>query len=279
MSKTFFKLLAVGVVSAIIYGCSGYSKLLKSEDKELMYSKAIEFYNAKKYQKTLQLFEEISHFYTGTTKEDSISYYSGASHYKMGDFEASGMIFDDFRRRFGRSPFLEDAEYMYAKGFYYSSPDPQRDQTTTQQAIHAINEYLDRYPKSAKKDALLVNIEELKLKLYDKAYLNAKSYFKTEKYKSAVVALKNALNQFPETPHREEILYLITKSAYLLAGNSIDNLQRDRYLNMMDDYYNFASEFPESKYMKELTKMQDDAKTHLAKYNKDNIPENGNQEK
>ncbi len=286
----FLKALGIVASTIVLLGCSGYNKLIKSGDHELMYKKALEYYDAQKYQRTLQLLEEISPFYSSTTREDTILYYTGASHYKMGDFESSGMIFDDFRRRFGRSPYIEDVEYMYAKGFYFSSPSPERDQTTTQQALIAINEYLDRYPNSVKKEALLKNIEELKLKLYDKSFINARSYYTTGRYKSAVTALKNALNKYPETPHREDLLYLTAKSSYLLARNSLPQLQRDRYLDMMDAYYNFASEFPDSKYRKELDRMQAEAKDFLARHNpddktvqnqenKDNIQDNGNEKK
>ena len=282
----FLKTLLVSASAAVLLGCSGYNKLIKSGDHELMYKKALEYYDAQKYQRTLQLLEEVSPFYSSTTREDTVLYYTGAAHYKMGDFESSGAIFDDFRRRFGRSPFIEDVEYMYAKGFYFSSPSPERDQTTTQQALIAINEYLDRYPNSVKKETLLKNIEELKLKLYDKSFINARSYYTIGRYKSAVVALKNALNRYPETPHREELHYLTAKSSYLLAKNSLPHLQRDRYLDMMDAYYNFASEFPDSRYKKELDRMQAEAKDYLARHdpeaadpntknNKDNTQDNG----
>ena len=59
-------------------------------------------------------------------------------------------MFDTYRRTFGRSPFIEDAEGMYAMCFYYLSPSPQRDQTVTGQAIVAISEFMSRYPDSEK---------------------------------------------------------------------------------------------------------------------------------
>lgn len=266
--KVLLFLAALGTF--LLVGCGGYNKLLKSEDKELMYHKALDYYGTGKYQRTLQLLEEISPFFAGTAREDTIAYYTGASYYKQGDFESSSMIFDDFRRRYGRSPFIEDVEYMYAMGFYFSSPAPNRDQTTTQRALIAINEYLDRYPHSVKKQLLEARIEELRMKLYDKAYINARSYFTTGKYKSAVLALRNALDQYPQTPHREELMYLITKASYLLADNSIATLQRDRYMNMMDAYYSFVSEFPDSRYRKELDRMQRTAKSYLNEENNDN---------
>ncbi len=253
--------------TAILFlaGCSEYSKLLKTQDNDLKYRKAIDYYKAKKYQKTIQLMSDVSHFYTGSEREDSVAYYSGAAFYKSGDWETSSIIFDEFRRKFGRSPFIEDVEYMYAMGFYYSSPAPERDQTMTQRAMVSIREYLDRYPNSTQKEQMNGYLKELQQKLYDKSYVNAKTYYKIHKYKSAVVAIKNALAQYPETTHREELMYLIAKSRYLLAYHSIEELQTDRYLDMMDAYYNFVAEFPDSKYGKELDKMMANAKEHIAK--------------
>ncbi len=266
MEKTFAKLL-VGVMAVLLLsGCSGYNKLLKSQNHELMYTKALEYFEAGKYQKTIQLLEEVTPIYNGTARADSVAYYQATAYYKMGDFETSGALFNDFRRSYGRSPFVEDAEYMYAKGFYYSSPEANRDQTATKQALIAINEYLERYPNSVKKEVLQDNIRELTEKLHDKVYLNAKLYYTIGRYKSAVVALKNAVDKYPESRHREELLYLIAKSSYLLASNSMEDLQRDRYLNTLDAYYNVIAEYPETKYRKELDKMQLDAKQYLDRF-------------
>lgn len=265
MNKRTLTVLAVITTAILLGGCSTYNKLIKSGDKELMYTKALEFFERGKYQKTLQLFEEIAHQYMGTAQEDTIAYYTGSAYYKMGDFESSGLVFDDFRRRFGRSPFLEDVEYMYAMGYYFISPSAEREQTITLKAISAIREYMERYPNSIKKELCQLRVDELTGRLYDKAYINARTYYKIGRHKSAIIALKNALTRYPDTPHREDILYLTVKSHYELASNSIASLQKDRYLDMLDAYYTFASEFPQSKHIKELDRLQQTAKRFIAK--------------
>lgn len=270
MSKKNGILSFSGLVCALLVfsGCSSYSKLLKSNDHEQMYQKALEYYGVKKYQRTIQLLTEIAPYNVGTAREDTISYYVGASYYKQGDFESSSTMFDDFRRKFNRSPFIEDVEYMYALGFYYSSPPANRDQTNSRQAVYAINEYLSRYPETTKKEYLQKCIEELTSKFYQKSYNNAHLYYKIGRYKSAVVALKNAITEYPDSPYREELTYLLFKSSYLLAENSIDKLKRDRYLSSMDYYYNFVAEFPESKMRKDADKMMGSVKNAVAKYEK-----------
>lgn len=254
-------------------GCSGYNKLLKSNDRELMYQAALDYYEQGKFDKTLQLFDIIGPYYQGTEREDTILFYTADAHFMSSLYDASSMEFDDFRRRFGRSQFVEEAEYKYAMGFYHKTLPPSRDQTSTYMAINAINEYLQRYPNSIKKQLCLVRLDELQGLLYDQSFLNARTYYKIGRYKSAVVALRNALKEYPATPHREEILYLTVKSSYELAANSIRTLQRDRYLDMLDAYYTFIAEYPESSYRRELDRMQKHAREYLDKHQSETTTE------
>lgn len=266
MKKIILHISFLVVVACATSACGTYSSLLKSTDPDLLYSKSFEYFEKGKYQKAATLLDMVRLWSLNTPRADTVMYYTGLSYYKMGDFDMSGMIFDQFRKTHGRSPFLEEAEYMYAKGFYFLSPEPDRDQSVTRQALMAIDEYLERYPNSVKKEALTENIKELMQKLHDKEFINARTYYKTGKYKAAVVALKNALDLYPESNHREELMYLITKSGYELASKSIVSLRRDRFINMMDYYYNYISEYPEGKYRKELEKMQESAKKYIASF-------------
>lgn len=257
----------VAIVAVAVVGCSPFNKLLKLNDSEQMYEAAIKYYNDGDYQHALQLFTEIAPRYASTMRSDTIMYYTGCCYYKEGDFDTSATIFDEYRRTYGRSPLLEDVEYMHAMGYYFASPQPSRDQTTTLQAINAINEYMERYPNSPKMGVCEMRLKELKGKLYDKSFINARTYYKTERYKAAIIAFRNALAEYPDTPHREEILFLTLDASYKLAENSLSNLQVDRYLDAMDAYYNFISEFPSSKHARAAERMQRASKRFLAKHN------------
>ena len=96
---------------------------------------------------------------------------------------------------------------------------------------------------------------------------NAYTYYKIQRYKSAIVALRNALKTYPDTPYREKILYLITVSNRQVAHNSIEEKKGERYLKVLDSYYSFINEFPESKHRKELERYTKEAKDYLDKNN------------
>ena len=84
------------------------------------------------------------------------------------------------------------------------------------------------------------------------------------------MALKNDLKQYPESKHREEIMYLIVDASYRFASNSVRDKQTDRYLTMLDSYLSFKEEFPESSHIKEIDRMAKNARDYLDRNNKDN---------
>ena len=244
-------------------------QIVKSADPELIYSEGLKYYGREKWRQAGDLFDACQAYYVGDMREDSISFMAARSKFKSRDYVAATTQLDEFRRKFGRSVFIEDSEAMLAMCHYYLAPDPTRDQTVTTEAIIAFSEFIERYPNSTRVEAFEGLIKELTERLKEKAYINAYTYFKIQRYKSAVVALRNALKQHPETPHREDILYLITVSNYRLAHNSVEEKQGDRYLDVLDSYYSFINEFPESKRRKELERYTKEAKDYLDKNNID----------
>lgn len=244
--------LTVLVLSLFLGGCAGTASILRSGDPELIYQKAMEFYAKEKWSRASDLFEGVHSYYQGTPREDSILFYNAHCKYKDRDYETAVELLDQFRRRFGRSLFIEDAEGMHAMCYYFLSPGPKRDQTITSQAIVAITEFISHYPNSDRTPKFREISRELTERLHEKAYLNAYTYYKIGRHKSAIVALKNALKQYPDSRFREEIMYLIVSSSYELAHNSIASKQADRYLAMMDSYVTFKFEYPESKHLREL---------------------------
>lgn len=270
MKQTLLYALCAATATVLFSGCAGINSLLKSGKPDMIYTKALEYYGREKWQRASTLFEGVQHYYTGTPREDSLSFFNARCKFKDRDYETASVLLEDFRRKFGRSPFIEDAEGMYALCFYHLAPGPKRDQTTTGHALIAVNEFMSRYPQSKRADDFQKINDELTQRLHDKAYINAYTYYKIGRYKSAITALKNALKQYPDSNHREEIMYLIVDSSYRFASNSVTDKQTDRYLSMLDSYLSFKEEYPQSSHIKELDRMAKHARDYLARNNKDN---------
>ena len=265
MKKFIQNLIVVAAVAAMFLSCSGLSKVAKSGDPELMYNTALRLYKAEKWTRASDMFDACAGYYIGSEREDSIAFFSARSKYKNRDYHEASANLDEFRRKFGRSLFIEDAEGMFAMCEYYLSPEPSRDQTQTAKAIVTLNTFIERYPNSERVEPFRQIIEELTARLHEKNFLNAYTYFKVQRYKSAVVAFKNALKNYDNTTYREQIMYYIVVSNYRLAHNSIAEKQADRYLAMLDSYYSFIEEYADSKYKKELDRYFKEAKDFIDK--------------
>jgi outer membrane protein assembly factor BamD len=258
------KILLCAAVAMTAVACSPYGKLLKSEDAEAQYRAALGYMETEKYQKALTLFDKVAIPYMNRPQADTIMFNIGMALYLQKNYEMSGDQFDRFRTTHQRSPMLEQAEYLYAMGHYFASPEPNRDQTATVKAIEAITTYIGRYPDTDHRADMEAKRDELNAKLREKAFINAYTYYKTGYHKPAVIALRNALKEYPDTEHREEILYLIARSSYEYAANSVATERRDRYLDMMDTYLNYISEYPEGAHTKELEKLYENARRYVA---------------
>jgi outer membrane protein assembly factor BamD len=238
----------------VIAGCSGYNKVLKSSDYRLKYREAMRYYKKEDYVRATALFDQVAPVFRGTEQADTIYFYQAQSYFKQEDFIMAGHYFRNFASTFGGSPFAEEAEFMNAYCFYLMSPRPELDQQNTTDAIQALQLYLIRYKNSSRADECKKYLLELREKLVDKSFLSAKLYFNLEDYKAAIVALNNSLIQYPDSKYREEIMFLMVKSCYLFATNSVRSKQKERYQNTVDEYYSFATEFPQSKYLKDAVK-------------------------
>jgi outer membrane protein assembly factor BamD len=252
-----------------------YNRLLKSTEYKLMYTEGLRYFNMKKrgsqrnslanLRRAQTLFATVAQqsALSGTPQEDSLYFYYGASYFVAQDYQASQDIFDNFRRRYGSSRFIEQVEYMYASGFYELSPDPRNDQSITIRGISAISEFMGRYPDTEHRAICEQRLEILRRKLYTKSYENARLYYTIGKYNAAVRAINNAIDEYPQSPFREELMYLATRSAYLYAKNSVPAQMTNRYLTMMDNYYNLVSEYPETRHLREVEQMRDEARKHI----------------
>ena len=76
----------------------------------------------------------------------------------------------------------------------------------------------------------------------------------------------------------EEVMYLIVKSSFELAENSVEELRHERYLDTIDNYYNFISEYPETKFKKDVDKIYKASQKFVKSTKKNNKSEDGNQE-
>ena len=278
MRKFLSYIIPLVVVWALAASCSSLQRVINTDDPDLIFQRGLEYYKGEKWTKAILLFEHCEPYLKGFPQEDSVAYYKAHSYFKNVDYQTSATLFDEFRRTYGRSVFIENAEALYAISLYNMCPSPERDQTTTAAAIIAISEFLSHHPNCAQRDYFLEMTHDLTWRMEERTYLNAYTYYKILRYDSAIIAFRNALKKYPDSHRREDIMYYITMSAYKFADNSVASKQSDRFMTMLDSYYSFIMEYPESKYRQELDQAAEVAKRYIEKNKADDEPAQAEQE-
>jgi len=261
--KRIHRIFLVLFAAVLTFSCSQYERVIKSEDVNLKFTKAFDYYNKGEYVKASTLFDQLAPLVRGTRKADSVIFYQAMTQYKLNDFIIAGHYFNTFTSYFENSGFIEEAAYMEALCYYQQSPRPELDQTSTYQALDAFRLYMIKYPNSPRVVDCQRILKELNEKLMEKAFLSAKLYYNLSDYKASIVALNNCLIDFPETKLREEIMFLILKSKYYLALNSVHVKQTERFQDLVDEYFSFVAEYPNSKNKKDAEVMYRESSKYI----------------
>ncbi len=254
MKRSSLFCLAAGllVLSGVAACRSEYDQILESNDVDLKYAAAFDYFNAGKYSRSAQLFESLSLLTNGLERHDTVLYYLGLSNYSYKDYYTAETNFDQYLNYYPQGAFAEMADFLRIDCLYRSTLRYELDQTPTYTAITAMGEYLQEHPVGANADILRHRMEELGERLDRKAFESARLYYKMEDYKAARVAFKNVLKDDADNVYREEILYYSAMSSYKFADNSVPSKRKERFLVFQDDYLNFIGEYPESEHRKEL---------------------------
>jgi outer membrane protein assembly factor BamD len=249
----------------LLSSCNGYEKTLKSTDYDAKFDAAMRYYNEESYTRARQLFENLTLYYRGNEHAEDIAWYYGQCLLKSEYYYNAAYQFKVFTKRYPYSAHTEEAAFLAAYCKYMDSPSHTLDQKITKEAITELEQFADRYPQSTHTPEVNSYLDELRNKLMQKDYEIAVGYYNTESYRAAVVALSRFLNEYPDSPHREEAMYYIVKGGYIYAINSREDKMKERLQQVVGNFDKFAATFANSKYMAECQDIYNKCKAELAK--------------
>ena len=250
-NTTPVKIVIYFLTLSFFISCSEYNKVLKGSDYNLKFDKAIEYYKNDQCYKSLPLLEELMSYFRMTSKGEDVYYYYAKNQYCMGDFYLAGYYFKRFVKNFPQSSRVEECAFNSAVCLMMNSPDYYLDQTESYKAIDEFQLFLSKYPNSYLVDSCNNMVANLRARLERKSFEKGKLYFRMEKFRSAIIALNTTILEFPDTQYKEEVLYLILKSNYLFAINSVLSKKVERFEESIKSYYTFVDSFKNSKFANE----------------------------
>ncbi len=264
-------ILFTSLITAVLLGCSDFRKLQKSDDWEKKYEAAITYYENQDYYRSSVLLEQILPIIKGSAKAEKANFIYAYTYFYEEQYLLSSHYFKTFYETYGRSELAEEARFMFGYALFMDSPRYNLEQTSTKDAIVAMQGFINRYPESEFVPKAENALNVLQIKLERKAYEQAILYYKLKKFmegeylKASLVAFNNFQNNYPDSDYVEEIRYLEIEATYKLAEVSIQSKKKERYSSSIDFYQNYIEDYPNGEYLRRAESIYEDDINKLKK--------------
>ena len=244
----------------LMCSCSSeFTSVYKYGDQEAKYEFAKEAFARGKYQQAQTLLMELVTMKKGSDESQECLYMLAMSQYCNMDYELASETFKKYTTSYPRGHYIEPAYFYVGQSLYEGSPEPRLDQSPTNGAITAYQQFMDLFPDSPLRPKAQERLYELTDKLIQKEYNSAQLYYNLggyfgninandeSNYTASIITAQNTLKNYPYCSLREDFMLLIMKSKFQLAENSSEEKRIDRYRDAEDECYGFINEFPDSK--------------------------------
>lgn len=246
-----YKYLLIIISSILICSCGEYHQVQKSNDFDYKLDYAKRAFEQKKYVQAYTILKDVITVFKGTEKAEESLYLLALSHYENKEYLDASIYFQTYYSRYPKGKYAELARFYSGYGYYLDSPEPQLDQSGTIKAIEELQAFIDYFPRSDKVSIAQNAIFELQDKLTLKELQNAQLYYNLgtylgNNYESAVIVARNAIKDYPYSKHKEALELLILKARYQEASLSVEEKKADRFRDVVDEYYSFINNYPDS---------------------------------
>jgi outer membrane protein assembly factor BamD len=269
MIKKLVLWLAVAAVAvASLTSCGEYQKVLKSTDANYKFDYAKRAFEQKKYVQSYTLLKDIVTVFKGSEKAEESLYLLAMSYYENKEYPDAASFFKSYYQRFPKGKYAEPSRFYAGYAYYLDSPEAQLDQSETVKAIEELQGFLDFFPRSDKVSLAQNAIFELQDKLTLKELQNAQLYYNLgtylgNNYESCIVTAHNAIKEYPYSKYKEDLELLVLKAKYQEAAISVDERKVERFRDVIDEYYSFTNNYPESKNRSEADNILKIAKKYV----------------
>ena len=264
----YFIIAATLLASLTLSSCGEYQRVLKSNDLSYKFEYAKRAFEERKYAQTTTILRDIVTQFKGSDRAEESLYLLALAHYENKEYEDAAAYFQSYYNRYPKGKYTELARYFAGYAYYLDSPDPQLDQSNTIKAMEELQNFLEYYPKSDKVAIAQSTIFELQDKITLKELQNAQLYYNLgtymgNNYESAIITAQNAVKNYPYSKYKEELEMLILKSRYQEAALSVAEKKTDRFRDVIDEYYSFVNNYPESPHRSEADNSLKIAQKHV----------------
>jgi outer membrane protein assembly factor BamD len=208
-------------VAVSVSACAGKQKkpsmAYEERPVELLYAVGSERLDAKMWNEAINLFREVErqHPYSEWSRRAILM--TAYAHYQGNQYDEAIGDADRFVSLYPGNPSASYAYYLKAVCYFEQIVDVGRDQASTEQALGALREVVQRYPRSEYASDARLKIDMVNDQLAGKEMSVGRWYLRNGETLAAIGRFKTVVDRFQTTSHTPEALYRLVE-AYLTVG-------------------------------------------------------------
>ena len=202
---------------------SGSSSELRTKEDpatvsvEELYNRGVDAMAAKRYSVASNQFDLVEQTYPYSSWAVNAQLMQGYSEYLQSRYTPAIATLDRFIQLHPAHRDISYAYYLRALCFYEQIADIQRDQRSTQEAMGALQEVVNRFPDSAYGRDARLKIDLARDHLAGKEMEIGRWYMRQKLYTAAIGRFQRVVDSYQTTNHTAEALHRLTE-IYLLLG-------------------------------------------------------------
>ena len=219
VGKTASCLIFVAVLTALVSGCGGSKKeeAYVEAPVEDLYNDALNNLSASKYVSAAKGFEEVERQHPYSVWAVKAELMAAFSYYQANKYDDAIVALDRFIQLHPGNRDIPYAFYMKALCYYEQISDVARDQRTTELALGALREVVQRFPESRYARDATLKIDLAVDHLAGTEMEIGRYYEKQNQYVAAVNRYRAVIDKFQTTSHVPEALHRLVE-CYLALG-------------------------------------------------------------
>jgi outer membrane protein assembly factor BamD len=240
---TFKRLLPL-LLLLLLSACSS-QKVVPKHSAEQFFQEGERFYESKLYNDAIASWEKVRDSYYSPELNMLAELKIAEAYYRSERYEEAATAYADFLRQHPNDDRSDIVLYRLGMSYFQQMLTADRDQTSTENALSTLQEFLKRYPENANSEEVGYLIQRCLNRLAEHEVYVGRFYLNTKNYQASITRLERGLAKYPNYYYRDEA-YFYLGQAYLKNGDK----ERAK-----ESFNQLFEQFPGSEYLIDAQKI------------------------
>jgi outer membrane assembly lipoprotein YfiO len=196
------------------FGCAGGIPSIPNSPDEII-AKADRYFQRGKFFSSQELFKAFLERHAGHDRSDYAQFMLAESYYNQEEYALAAIEYRVLVTNYGYSEFVDESFFKQALCSYSQSPKSQLDQTKAYEALSLFQQFTQVFKESPLVPEAEKHISLIHEKLARKELDNAEYYFRSKRYKSALIYLDKIIENYPGNVNWVRAKYLKAKVLFI----------------------------------------------------------------